>query len=168
MTGVEPVRCFHRGILSPLRLPIPPHQRMDNGVLEESRTLTRKALDSKSSVSTNSTTRTSWLRRRDLNPRPLGYEPSELPDCSTPLYEIMDFSAYLYRKIHETSRFYFNTHSNYRVNGGENRIRTCGTIARTVAFQATTFGLSDISPNMELMTGIEPATSCLQGKRSTN
>lgn len=151
MTGVEPVRCFHRGILSPLRLPIPPHQRMDNGVPEESRTLTRKALDSKSSVSTNSTTRTSWLRRRDLNPRPLGYEPSELPDCSTPLYEIN-----------------FNTHSNYRVNGGENRIRTCGTIARTVAFQATTFGLSDISPNMELMTGIEPATSCLQGKRSTN
>ena len=26
----------------------------------------------------------SWLRGRDLNPRPLGYEPNELPDCSTP------------------------------------------------------------------------------------
>lgn len=25
-------------------------------------------------------------RRWDLNPRPPGYEPSELPDCSTPLY----------------------------------------------------------------------------------
>src|SRR5215203_5128342 len=25
-----------------------------------------------------------WWRGRDLNPRPLGYEPSELPDCSTP------------------------------------------------------------------------------------
>ncbi len=25
-----------------------------------------------------------WLRERDLNPRPLGYEPNELPDCSTP------------------------------------------------------------------------------------
>ena len=25
VTGLEPVRCHHRGILSPLRLPIPPH-----------------------------------------------------------------------------------------------------------------------------------------------
>ena len=25
-----------------------------------------------------------WLRGRDLNPRPLGYEPNELPGCSTP------------------------------------------------------------------------------------
>src|SRR6188768_1755912 len=28
--------------------------------------------------------RSFWLRGRDLNPRPLGYEPNELPDCSTP------------------------------------------------------------------------------------
>src|ERR1043165_9926085 len=28
-----------------------------------------------------------WLRGRDLNPRPLGYEPNELPDCSTPRHE---------------------------------------------------------------------------------
>ena len=26
-TGLEPVRCFHRGILSPLRLPISPLRR---------------------------------------------------------------------------------------------------------------------------------------------
>ena len=25
--GLEPIRLLHRGILSPLRLPIPPHQR---------------------------------------------------------------------------------------------------------------------------------------------
>src|SRR5688500_16435351 len=28
--------------------------------------------------------RETWLRGGDLNPRPLGYEPNELPDCSTP------------------------------------------------------------------------------------
>ena len=31
--------------------------------------------------------RFNWLRGRDLNPRPLGYEPNELPDCSTPRQE---------------------------------------------------------------------------------
>ena len=27
-----------------------------------------------------------WLRGKDLNQRPSGYEPDELPDCSTPRY----------------------------------------------------------------------------------
>ena len=29
-----------------------------------------------------------WLRGGDLNPRPLGYEPNELPDCSTPRHGV--------------------------------------------------------------------------------
>ena len=32
-------------------------------------------------------TRGNWLRGRDLNPRPSGYEPDELPGCSTPHFE---------------------------------------------------------------------------------
>ena len=28
-----------------------------------------------------------WLRGWDLNPGPLGYEPNELPDCSTPHFD---------------------------------------------------------------------------------
>ena len=30
-----------------------------------------------------------WLRELDLNQQPLGYEPSELPDCSIPRYEFI-------------------------------------------------------------------------------
>ena len=29
LAGFEPARCFHRGILSPLRLPIPPLGQVD-------------------------------------------------------------------------------------------------------------------------------------------
>ena len=35
------------------------------------------------------TTEPHWLRKLDLNQQPLGYEPSELPDCSIPRYEFI-------------------------------------------------------------------------------
>ncbi len=43
-----------------------------------------------------------WWRGRDLNPRPLGYEPNELPDCSTPRCKTNVFGVWLAVK-HETS-----------------------------------------------------------------
>ena len=46
----------------------------------------RTIKNSKSPISIENT-RLCWLRGRDLNPRPSGYEPDELPDCSTPRYE---------------------------------------------------------------------------------
>jgi hypothetical protein len=29
MMGLEPIRCYHQRILSPLRLPIPPHPQLE-------------------------------------------------------------------------------------------------------------------------------------------
>ena len=35
-----------------------------------------------------------WLREKDLNLRPLGYEPNELPDCSIALFDCNKFRNY--------------------------------------------------------------------------
>ena len=42
-----------------------------------------------------------WLRGGDLNPRPLGYEPNELPDCSTPrqMYENTGTSEWYHTSV---------------------------------------------------------------------
>src|SRR5437764_2188228 len=46
-----------------------------------------------------------WLRGVDLNHRPLGYEPNELPDCSTPRFD--DNSRAMQRQTCELSLLQF-------------------------------------------------------------
>ena len=47
-----------------------------------------------------------WLRGLDLNQGPSGYEPDELPDCSTPRYFNCDISTIVLNS-RLTSKIYF-------------------------------------------------------------
>ena len=47
-----------------------------------------------------------WLRGLDLNQRPSGYEPDELPGCSTPRVYYVDRDDEIKLKVHDGSAFH--------------------------------------------------------------
>ena len=75
-----------------------------------------------------------WLRGPDLNQQPLGYEPSELPDCSIPRYQCN------------------------KIYGGGKGIRTPAPISRPPGFQDRSLQPDlGIPPHMVPQAGVEPA-----------
>src|SRR6266508_1636040 len=63
--------------------------------------------------------RKNWLRGLDLNQRPSGYEPDELPGCSTPRFHYVATDDEIKRKTLFAERILTNSR-----NGSSGRIRT--------------------------------------------
>ena len=62
-----------------------------------------------------------WLRGVDLNHRPLGYEPNELPDCSTPQFHgsVAAGRGQMFSRI--SVGFFFRAFPEYVENGLERK-----------------------------------------------
>ena len=75
--------------------------------------------------------RKGWLRGVDLNHRPLGYEPNELPGCSTPQLHLNNFAPRQARGFAPRGRCFIPAGAAQA--GAERRKMTPGKMARRAA-----------------------------------